>query len=74
VDGKLDDVLTAHNKMADALTWMRNNHDPIAHGKDGFLDTLTTNECRAYLVAADTIVALLLAAYDGKEPDILSTS
>jgi hypothetical protein len=70
---KLDDVLTAHNKMADALSWMRNNHDPIAHGKDGFLDTLTTNECRAYLVTADTILALLLAAYDGKEPDILST-
>jgi hypothetical protein len=35
--------------------------------------TLTTNECRAYLVTADTIVALLLAAYEGKEPDILST-
>jgi Type I restriction enzyme HindI endonuclease subunit-like, C-terminal/Abortive infection C-terminus len=70
---RFDDVLTAHNKMADALTWMRNNHDPIAHGKDGFLDTLTTNECRAYLVTADTILALLLAAYDGKEPDILST-
>jgi Abortive infection C-terminus len=70
---KLDDVLTAHNKMADALTWMRNNHDPIAHGKEGFLDTLTTNECPAYLVTADTIVALLLAAYEGKEPDILST-
>jgi len=70
---KLDDVLTAHNKMADALTSMRNNYDPVAHGKDGFLDTLTTNECRAYLVTADTILALLLAAYEGKEPDLLST-
>lgn len=70
---KLDDVLSAHNKMADALTSMRNNYDPVAHGKDGFLDTLTTNEYRAYLVTADTILALLLAAYDGKEPDLLST-
>lgn len=59
--------------MADALTWMRNNYDPGAHGKDGFLDTVTTNECRAYLVTADAILALLLAAYEGKEPDLLST-
>ncbi|MBV8451775.1 MAG: abortive infection family protein [Deltaproteobacteria bacterium] len=70
---KLDEILTAHNKMADALTDMRNNYDPVAHGKDGFLDTLTTNECRAYIVTADSILALLLAACEGKEPDLLST-
>jgi hypothetical protein len=70
---KLDEVLGAHNKMADALSFMRNNYDPGAHGKDGFLDTLTTNEYRAYLVTADTILALVLAAYEGKEPDLLST-
>jgi hypothetical protein len=70
---KLDEVLSAHNKMADALSFMRNNYDPGAHGKDGFLDTLSTNECRAYLLTADTILALLLAAYEGKEPDLLST-
>lgn len=70
---RLDEILSAHNKMADALSWMRNNNDPSAHGKDGFLDTLTTNECRAYLVTADSILGLLLAAYEGKEPDLLST-
>jgi hypothetical protein len=70
---KLDEILTAHNKMADALTHMRNNYDPVAHGKDGFLDTLTTNECRAYIVTADSILALLMAAYEGKQPDLLST-
>jgi Abortive infection C-terminus len=70
---KLDDVLTAHNMMSDALLFMRNKYDPGAHGKDGFLDTLSTNECRAYLVTADTILALLLAAYDGREPDLLAT-
>jgi len=70
---KLDDVLTAHNKMADALSFMRNNYDPGAHGKDGFLDTLTTNECRAYLVTADAILALVLAAYEGSEPDLRYT-
>ena len=70
---KLDDVLSAHNKMTDALSFMRNNHDPGAHGKDGFLDTLTTNETRAYLITADSILAFLLAAHEGTEPDLRYT-
>jgi hypothetical protein len=70
---RLDDILTAHNTMADALSFMRNHHDPGAHGKDGFLDTLSTNECRAYLITADTILALLLAAYEGTEPNLRFT-
>lgn len=70
---RLDDILSAHNKMADALSFMRNNHDPGAHGKDGFLDTLSTNENRAYLITADSILALLLAAYEGTEPDLRYT-
>jgi len=70
---KLSKLLSAHNKMADALNEMRNEHDPVAHGKDGFLDALTTNECRAFLVTADTILALILAAYEGTEPDLRFT-
>lgn len=70
---KLSKLLSAHNKMADALSEMRNEHDPVAHGKDGFLDALTTNECRAFLVTADTILALILAAYEGTEPDLRFT-
>ncbi len=70
---KVGKLLSAHNRMADALNEMRNEHDPVAHGKDGFLDILTTNECRAFLVTADTILALLLAAYEGTEPDLRYT-
>lgn len=70
---KLGKLLSAHNKMADALNEMRNEHDPVAHGKDGFLDALTTNECRAFIVTADTILALILAAYEGTEPDLRFT-
>jgi hypothetical protein len=70
---KLGKLVSAHKKMADALNEMRNEHDPVAHGKDGFLDTLTTNECRAFLVTADIILALLLAAYEGTEPDLRFT-
>jgi hypothetical protein len=70
---RLDDILTAHNKMADALSFVRNNYDAGAHGKDGFLDTLNKNECRAYLITADSLVAILLGAYEGHEPDLRFT-
>jgi hypothetical protein len=70
---RVDKLLSAHNRMADALSEMRNVNDPVAHGKDGFLDALTTNECRAFLITADTILALLLSAHDGKEPNLQYT-
>jgi len=66
-------LLAAHNRMADALSEMRNANDPVAHGRDGFLDALTANECRAFLVTADTILALLLSAHEGKEPNLQYT-
>ncbi len=67
---KLDKVLSAHNKLADALSDMRNEAGPVAHGKDGFLDALTSTQIRAYLLTADTLLALLIAALEGTEPDI----
>ena len=70
---KVSKVLSAHNKLADALSDIRNNMDPVAHGKDGFLDLLSSNEKRAYVLTADTILALLLAAHDGTDPDLQYT-
>jgi hypothetical protein len=70
---KIDDVLNAHNKMADALGFIRSNFDPGAHGKDGFIDFLTASESRIYLLTADSLLGMLLGAYDGREPDILYT-
>jgi Abortive infection C-terminus len=70
---KLGKLLSAHNRMVDALNEMRNEHDPVAHGKDGFLDALTANECRAFLLTADTVLALILEAYEGTEPDLRFT-
>lgn len=71
--GNLSRVLSAHNKLADALSDMRNENGPVAHGKDGFLDSLTSNQLRTYLLAADTLLALLLAALEGTEPDLQFT-
>ncbi len=70
---KLDKVLSAYNRLADALTEMRNEHGPVAHGKDGFLDDLSNNHMRAFLLLGDTLVGLLLSALDGKEPDLKFT-
>lgn len=71
--GDLSHILSAHNKLADALSDMRNERGPVAHGKDGFLDPLTANHLRIYLLVADTLLALLLAALGGKEPDLQFT-
>jgi hypothetical protein len=52
---------------------MRNTHGPVAHGKDGFQDCLTSNQCRTYILICDTLLALLIAAHAGKEPDLQYT-
>lgn len=70
---KLDKVLSAYNKLADALSEMRNENGPIAHGKDGFLDRLSNDHVRAFLFIGDTLLGLLLSALEGKEPDLKFT-
>lgn len=70
---RLDKLLSAHNRLADTLSEMRNENDPIAHGKDGFLDALTANERRAFLLISDTILAIILRAHEGTEPDLQYT-
>ena len=70
---KFDRVLSAHNRLADALSDMRNQDGPVAHGKDGFLDTLTSNHTRAFLLTGDTLLCLLLSALEGKNPDLQFT-
>ena len=70
---KLSKLLSAHNKMTDALSEIRNEGCPLAHGKDGFLEALTINERRAFLITADTLLALLLSALNGTEPDLQYT-
>jgi len=70
---KLDKVLSGFNRLADALTEMRNDNGPVAHGKDAFLDALTTDHARAFLHAGDAILGVLLNALEGKQPDLTVT-
>jgi len=70
---KFDRVLSAHNKLADALNECRNHDGPLAHGKDGFIDALAEHHVRMYLLTGDTILSLLLGALTGKQPDLNHT-
>lgn len=68
-----DKVLSAYNKLADALNDLRNQEGTVAHGKDGFIDALSERHARVYVLSADMIVALLLLAYNGIDPHLLHT-
>jgi hypothetical protein len=70
---KLDKVLSGFNKLADALSEMRNINGPIAHGKDAFLDALTADHARAFLHTGDAILGVLLHRLDGQQPDLTAT-
>ncbi|HQT29621.1 MAG TPA: abortive infection family protein [Thiobacillus sp.] len=70
---KLDKVLSAFNRLSDALSEMRNENGLVAHGKDGFLDVIEEDHARAFLHTGDAIVGLLLNALEGKQPNLLFT-
>lgn len=71
--GPLGKVISGHNKLAEGLNELRNLEGSVAHGKDGFLDAISTRHARVYLLSADSVVALILSAYDGKEPNLRTT-
>ncbi len=70
---KLDKVLSGFNKLTDALSEMRNDHGVVAHGKDAFLDAVTSDHARAFVHTGDAILSVLLNALDGKQPDLTVT-
>lgn len=70
---KLDKVLSGFNRLTDALTEMRNDNGPVAHGKDAFLDIVTSDHARAFVHAGDAIISVLLNALEGKQPDLTVT-
>jgi len=71
--GPLGKVISGYNKLAEGLNELRNQDGSVAHGKDGFLDAISSRHARVYLLSADSVIALILSAYDGKEPNLLTT-
>lgn len=70
---KLDKVLSGFNKLTDAISDMRNESGPLAHGKDGYLDPISSDHARAFLHAGDVVLGLILNVEEGKEPDLVAT-
>ena len=71
--GALGKVVSGYNKLAAGLNQLRNEDGSVAHGRDGFFDALSNRHARVYLLSADSIIALILDAYDGKEPNLRTT-
>jgi hypothetical protein len=69
----LGTLLSGFNKVSDAIATMRNENGPVAHGKEGFLDAVAADHARAFLHAGDAILGLVLSAFEGKQPDLVST-
>lgn len=70
---KLDKVLSGFNKLVDGIAEARNANGAVAHGKDGFLDTVDAATSRAYLQNADVVLGALLGAVEGTQPDLMLT-
>lgn len=62
-DRKFADLIKHHNGLAESLRLLRNDAGPLSHGKDGFIQALTSYHRRAAVLAADAIVAFLHQAY-----------
>lgn len=60
---KFADFIKHHNGLAESLRILRNDAGPVSHGKDGFIQALTSHHRRAAVLAADTIIAFLHNAY-----------
>jgi len=68
-----DKVLSAVYKITDAITEVRNTDGSVAHGKDGYIDTISDNHLRFYILSIDTVLSLIIRAYSGADPNILKT-
>ena len=72
-DRAFTNLIKEHNRLSDALRVLRNEAGTLSHGKDGFIEKLSTHHRRAAMLAADAIVTFLHEAYLEKEPNPVLT-
>ena len=72
-DRAFTNLIKEHNRLSDALRVLRNEAGTLSHGKDGFVEKLSTHHRRAAVLAADAIVTFLHEAYLDREPDPVRT-
>ncbi len=56
-------LISQHHKLTTELGLLRNEAGPISHGKEGFIERLSTYHRRTAVLSADAIVAFLHQAY-----------
>ncbi|MGZ8521456.1 MAG: abortive infection family protein [Candidatus Binatia bacterium] len=66
-------LISQHHKLTTTLGTLRNDAGPVSHGKDGFIERLSTYHQRAAVLSADAIVAFLHQAYLEAEPNLART-
>lgn len=62
-------LVSQHHKLTSALGDLRNEAGPVSHGRDGFLDKLTSYHRRSAVLSADGIITFLHHAYLEAELD-----
>jgi len=62
-DNEFRKLVSSHHKLAGALNDLRNKAGPVSHGKEGYLNRLTTHHRRSAVLAADAIVSFLFQAF-----------
>lgn len=72
-DEKFKKLVSSHHKLADALNELRNKAGPLSHGRDGFLERLSSHHRRSAVLSADAIVTFLHQAYLDAELDLVRT-
>jgi len=56
-------LVSQHHKLTETLRVLRDDAGPVSHGKDGFIERLSSYHRRAAVLSADAIVAFLHQAY-----------
>src|SRR5690606_25430965 len=63
----LSDILSGFNKVTKGLVKLRDHGGSVAHGKDGFAESISIKHIKTQLLAADALVSLLLNVFEGSE-------
>lgn len=66
-------LVSQHHKLTESLGSLRNGAGPVSHGKEGFIERLSTYHRRAAILSADAIVAFLHQAYLETELNLAQT-
>lgn len=62
-DAAFQKLVSQHHKLTETLGALRNGAGPVSHGREGFIERLSTYHRRAAVLSADAIVAFLHHAF-----------